>query len=604
MNHSTNLCLVAMLLAVSLAGCQEKTIIPTVSGSEEATRHDEALFSYAVENLNRLSEFNPDEILGQIVDRLNQWARSDTSTVPWQPDDLIATLPNTLQTPGLMRDLSTSQFRPYDGAFLREVVMMRDISRHVCGGVYDDLAKARLLFQWTVNNINIDPEPTSVEPIRGQMPWQTTVFGHGRAVERAWVFMVLARQQNLDVVLLTVPSDKQPGGYRIWCTALVRGDSLFLFDHVYGVAIPSSNDGGVATLAEVAKDDALLRQLDLEGTPYPFGAKDAQKVNVYIEAGRQFLSRRMKKVELRLSGTNRMVLTTQPSMLAARLEKLPHVDSIRMWPLPFEFEQLFFKGSPSQQAIGAQMRLFSPFMVGRANPLWRARLKHFEGRFESLDIAATARAKSRKTVEEQRTVSREGAKQLYLSARSIIGMLDDQEMKDDERVEWREFSDAMRQAATFWLGMISADEKNYELAKYYFQECQKNWPKGDKNWPLGQWQSQVNLQLAHTLQSLGEKEKAIEHYRRVAYPANLGARLRLRKLGANAATTDKQKPVEEKSEQGTAEQEKSEQGTADGERRDGENPDQDLPDGNKPADAESEDVKPADAKPDEGQPGA
>ena len=45
--------------------------------SHQAGNADENLFGFAVANLNRLHEFGPQQILSQIVERLNQWVTSE-----------------------------------------------------------------------------------------------------------------------------------------------------------------------------------------------------------------------------------------------------------------------------------------------------------------------------------------------------------------------------------------------------------------------------------------------------------------------------------------------------------------------------------------------
>ena len=55
------------------------------------------------------------------------------------------------------------------------------------------------LFDWTIRNIALDRDSLDRTP---QMPWETLLLGHGTAMERAWVFILLARQQGLDAAVL------------------------------------------------------------------------------------------------------------------------------------------------------------------------------------------------------------------------------------------------------------------------------------------------------------------------------------------------------------------------------------------------------------------
>ena len=67
----------------------------------------------------------------------------------------------------------------------------------------------------------------------------------------AWVFMLLARQAGLDVVLLAVPPIAKSGSNRRpWVAALFSSDDFYLFDFTYGLPIPGPNGEGIATLRQ------------------------------------------------------------------------------------------------------------------------------------------------------------------------------------------------------------------------------------------------------------------------------------------------------------------------------------------------------------------
>ena len=101
--------------------------------------------------------------------------------------------------PYLTKEGMASQFfLPYDGRLLQEAVWLRDISRWAQGNNFEKLARAEALFDWTVRNIQLDADGKATP----QRPWQTLMYGHGTAEQRAWVFALLCRQQGLDVVML------------------------------------------------------------------------------------------------------------------------------------------------------------------------------------------------------------------------------------------------------------------------------------------------------------------------------------------------------------------------------------------------------------------
>ena len=109
------------------------------------------------------------------------------------------------------------------------------------------------------------------------LPWHVLVFGRGTALDRAWLFQLMARQQGLDVVLLAYSDmsekDLAAGdGKRWWCAALAlegaatggQPAGLYLFDTGWGTPNSGPDGKGVATLSQSAADDKRVRSLDID----------------------------------------------------------------------------------------------------------------------------------------------------------------------------------------------------------------------------------------------------------------------------------------------------------------------------------------------------
>src|SRR5690606_32524349 len=108
---------------------------------------------------------------------------------------------------------------------------------------------------WTIRNIQLDDEPSRIISATSEKGVPMTMrevllFGHGDYLHRAAVFMLLARQANLPVVLLALPDSRRDDGLRPWVTALLVDDDLYLFDTELGLPIPGPDGKGVATLAQ------------------------------------------------------------------------------------------------------------------------------------------------------------------------------------------------------------------------------------------------------------------------------------------------------------------------------------------------------------------
>ena len=132
----------------------------------------------------------------------------------------------------------------------------------------DDRFRAARLFDWTVRNIQLERDESPRQRVPRQ-PWQVLLLGRGTAIERAWVFMLLARQQQLDVVLLATPDRQTAGQWHLWLPAQLVEGQLYLFDTELGLAVPGPKGHGVATLEQAASDGSLLRRLDAANRPYP-----------------------------------------------------------------------------------------------------------------------------------------------------------------------------------------------------------------------------------------------------------------------------------------------------------------------------------------------
>jgi hypothetical protein len=229
-----------MALAAGSSGCRPAATPGGQGGagrSDAAVQGSDELFHYAVTNLNRLEDFDVGELqeqlstritaigrgeqlppgeqadplraswpepemLGQIVSRLNQWCEAQGPVADWRPEPMLAALPTSLAELPMLRRLDSMQFSSYDGFCLLETAWLRDVSNWARGKQADELQQARNLFDWTVRNIQLDLDRPERTP---QVPWETLLLGRGSALERAWVFVLLLRQQGIDAAMLALP---------------------------------------------------------------------------------------------------------------------------------------------------------------------------------------------------------------------------------------------------------------------------------------------------------------------------------------------------------------------------------------------------------------
>jgi hypothetical protein len=453
------------------------------------------------------------QVLNQIITWLNQWVRQSNPKIEWQRDPIIDSLDSGLTDDEQLRPfiaavaLAAPTFNVSDGRILQEAVWLRDISRWGHGNTFDDLARASALFDWTVRNIQLEPDENELP----RRPWQILLHGRGTAAQRAWVFALLCRHQRLNAVVLALPpladESTQSGGAdaRFWLVAVLIKGQLYLFDTRLGLPIPGPDGKGVATLEQVLQDEKLLRQLDLDGVPYPVTSEAVKRVEARVVADHFDLSRRAQQVESNLAGDDRLALATRPRELEAQLKLIPGLNGIKLWDLPFRTlrDQLAL-GKSARQTEGFA---FEPFAVRPI--LWKARTRHFQGRRKSVakpggepldDHHEAAQLYTNKDV---RPTEREIAKATSGSQR---------------RVE-----STAKLNATYWLGLVSFDDGNYEVAAHWFAHPELT--KQGSPWITG-----ARYNLARTLEMQDKLDEAIKLLETDTGPQQHGNKLRARQL--------------------------------------------------------------------------
>jgi len=577
-----------LMLLPLITGCGGCTDSPNSLGPNDPAAQRAAeqwhgeLLTWAIDNLNRLDEFDSDEvihqisarltsppspalpqdalletwpepeILRQIVARLNKWIRSTQQPTPWEGDPLIKALSQPYGRLPRVEGLGRLEFSAYDGFALRQTVWLRDISTWARGDELDDLDRARKIFDWTVRNIQLESvDPGVYDTTSGwspQVPWETLLFGRGTAMERAWVFILLARQQHLDAALLAIvepaivepaivepaivepaivePADAAPPSpavvptsssegpaLRPWVVAVAIEDALYLFDPSLGIPIPApggiklGDDGTLqiepATLSQVVADEALLRQLDVdEMNRYPVQSDDLKEIVALIEASPAYLARRMELVELHLAGEQSMVLSIDATAQAARFAANEHVSSAELWSLPYD--TLLRRSQLDRRQVQQRLVALLPFYGIPGTPLCKARMLHFAGKLGGTQGAAVFYQRSRPPDRELATA------QIHQMDKAILRQA--------------------KQNASYWLGLVAFERENYSSAADYFAQ------RTLKASPQGPWTPGARYNLGRTHEAAGRPAEAIEQYRSdTTSPARFGNRLRVRWLGGLGA---------------------------------------------------------------------
>lgn len=512
----TALAVVAVLLGVWAASGRRYQTRHTgdSAGPDRAHQNawNEELLPIAMDKFNRLEEFVEAEMLNQAIDQFDQWIQGQKPLENWQVDPLMAAEPRLMAAIPDLKDLDKLSFARADILALQEAVLMRDVSAWARGEQIDDLERAKQLFDWTVRNVQlVDPR---AQPIH-QRPFETLLLGSGTLMDRAWVFILLCRQQGLDAVMLAIrdPGDPAKQRFAQWAPAVLIGKNLYPFLTDIGLPIPGPNgvkrneagqlDIQPATLSQIVADESLLRQLSIDSKqPYPVKPLDLKQVVALLEASPPYLTQRLKMIESRLAGKDKVVLSTSPSAVAARLKACEHLADVQLWGLPYE---LIVQRMQNAMMIAQwQQAMWAPFYVGRSPWLMKGRILHLKGRFTG-EI---------------------NAPEMYQHARPSDRELDVANMDAASRLLYR----LAKINASYWLGLVAMEQGNHRAAIDYFAK------RTLEATPGGPWTHGAKYNLGRVFEALGQTDKASHEYESdISSPALFGNLLRSRFLGSKSA---------------------------------------------------------------------
>jgi len=472
------------------------------------------LFEIAVDNLEHLEKYQSGQMLQQVVERLNQWIKFQHRPTAWQPDVLIRRLPKAYQQLPSVQEADKLEFSPEDGYVLLAALWARDLAKWVAGQTTDELQQAQRLFDWTVRNIQLPAAGDPWGPGWRQLPWETLLLGRGSSLDRAWVFILLARQLGLEAFLIALsPAEPQDSASEVpWAVGLLQGKQIYVFDPALGLPIPGPDgirqaaQSGLeirpATFRQLADNPLLLRQLDLDPTErYPVVSGDLNRAVALIAALPAELSVRMPMVESRLVGGGRMSLAVRASELADRIKAAAGFREVKLWTRPFAIELERLQQGQDPQFIRQRALALAPFELGATAALWRGRVAHLRGNLSGERGAAYFYHQARPPESELNIAVAEG--KLPLPIRDLFLRA--------------------KQDASYWLGLVCFELGQYQAALDYFQKrCLEPWPDGP-------WQTGAAYNLGRTYEALGQYEQALRYYVDQPHaPDSYGRRLRAR----------------------------------------------------------------------------
>lgn len=490
-----------------------------------AQDQDEDHFDLSLNYLDTLEQYDDVTAQQRILYHLIQWSQNQRPADDWIADPMYARLPSRLQIDRGAAALSRIEFAGSDVYALREAIWMRDLvvqigERPLNQPRFDDWLSAQVsqlgadaahdlemvtaYFDWVVRNVQLEsPVPSSTDaedatatprPGASRTAWGGLLLGRGDAWVRARIFVRIARQRGIPVVILGFDEDEQEP--RPWVAAALIADRLFLFDTQLGLPLPTGDGRGIATFSELRKNYDWLRQLDVgQRNPYGVAEEDLRRVVALLDAPPESLTQRMKLVESQMSGERRLSMVVSPSSLKKQLQKIPGLIRTELWTAPYDaliYQAVTARDPELMRQRGREFTVF-----GGGTPLSRARREHFRGRYDNQPAEL-------------------GAKGYYLQCRMSDAEIRNMQPPDElkQTPGWDrlpadrqdQIMDAMRQQmtvvkqyASYWLGLIAYENEQYPTAISYFER------RTLQASPNGPWTQGATYNLARTYELLGRR---------------------------------------------------------------------------------------------------
>lgn len=542
--------IIFLMLVVFSLGCGGRKIRPQVDDTQGSVSADggssKQFVDQAMTYLRDLDRYPAGKVKVEVLERMNRWLMSQKLDPRWQPDPMVAELPDAIQSlPGLQNlenrgfleqpeQFEAFTFRGSEFDFLVGTYWAKTISDWVRNNQtppadmqafldaqrdqtlddsqVNDLGLAYLLFDWTIRHIHPirmnDLEEGKFATGTSHDTWNVLQLNEGDSLERARVFIQLCRQQGLDAVVVKFgQGEKEPQ-----VVGVAIGQDLFLFDMVYGLPISEKDGKGIERLSRLVENPDDLQAMASKNYKYPVSPEDLKNVTLFIEAPSASLTQASQLLEGVLSGDSTMKVHVKPSALKDHLSSFPGVTDVQLWTIPFEAETAIAKRL--QDPILQPLFQVERWIYDTMTPFAIARTLQLMCKFDDQPQRQGARSMFMETrvMERQFRIAnqREQLEMLQMS-----GM----ELPDDPKVQ-QYFLDRVqknvllwRELASFNLGVIALGDRQYESATYFFEEGTL------KEFPNTRFKSAAFYGIARSAEGLAREEgnkemaqKAFEYY--------------------------------------------------------------------------------------------
>jgi hypothetical protein len=299
-----------VLLAVIATGCGQRPAAITRAGSNAAEPEDPLLL--VRQTLRKERDLNGCKAA---VAQLNSYLGRPSAGR--KPAPLTAHELEYLKQAGLsdveIKEVGSDTFTALDAHYLDQCLLFADVIRTLDMPVGDDdatqIQRAELAFHWAMRHVAFATGIPYVVP-----PGHVVRRGWGGEAERALTVVAVFQQAGLDCCLITV-------GGRLCGVGAIVGNQVLAFNPRTGKPLPGPGGKGIATVAHVRNDPALVNSLLPEGVKV-----DDRTIAVIAAELMEAWAPRMRFLQAELGAATPVVLGIDPlarrERFAAAGEKL------------------------------------------------------------------------------------------------------------------------------------------------------------------------------------------------------------------------------------------------------------------------------------------
>lgn len=413
--------------------------------------------------------------------------------------------------PNILKDVENRNWTLRDTRHLEDCMMYYSIATRVAK-TGEDLDRVRRIFDWTVRQVQLVPPGALASgrlPHVYARPYDVLLRGmateaDGLWAERAWLFMVLCRQLDIDTGLITyfrsntlnsvvpkygVDVEKGPRSPIVWICAALIDDKAYLFDARLGLEIPGPDGKGVATLEQAMTDPAILDRMNLPGLA-PYATSRASllgsptKIGILIDSTLGYFSPKMKLLQRELSGQHRTILYRDPAVQRDHFTDVlgRWAGAVSLWPIPIEVETRLFTDAAYVTSIQSSLFLFRPEF-----PLIYARVKQLRGDTEEAI-----------------------GDYVKLRFAENAPLVNDKEKKNKIPKDVQAGLDVY---ATYYLALAHLERDNLDKAELMFQKTLELLPEPGPNQPYySMFRRGANTNLGRIYEAKKNPSQALAHY--------------------------------------------------------------------------------------------